>query len=382
MRDKKIAIIGAGIGGLTLAISLLQNGFKNIKIYEKQKETNKQGSGISLGINSIKVLSKLGLSKEIIAAGKAIEIARLQDSNGEVLKEIDCNFFAKEFGLPSIALHRNKLHEALIKEVGSELIEFEQEFQSVNSNPDSSLEVSFESGKVIHADILVGADGLRSKVRNEIRSDIKLRYSGYTSWRGITEKKNIILENISSETWGYGARIGIVPINDQQLYWYATQNLAAQTKISNSKTHLLNLFKGWQHPIPSLIEQSPEESILPLDIYDFKPVQTWHKGNIVLIGDAIHATTPNLGQGASMAIESSYALAKELLNSDNTQQAFDNYQKARFKRTSFITNQSWDFGKLAQLENPLLCKLRNFLYKLSPNSMIINTLNKIYSYEA
>ena len=130
------------------------------------------------------------------------------------------------------------------------------------------------------------------------------------------------------------------------------------------KPELLKRFGDWWPVFPAVVDATPEGGIIRNDIFDRPPVRKWTDGRVTLLGDAAHPTTPNMGQGACMAIESAYVLAKSLANAADSPAGLLAYEQARFDRTAMITNQSWKYGKVFAYENPLKCWLRNRLFGL------------------
>ncbi len=227
--------------------------------------------------------------------------------------------------------------------------------------------VTFANGASDIADLLVGADGIHSIVRRILFPDIQPRYSGYTAWRGIANGDAPTV----FETWGSGTRFGIVPLQRERIYWFATQNTRAGAIVppEERRERLLAIFGAWHPPIPQLIADTPPEKILHNDIYDIAPFRTWSRGRALLLGDAAHPTTPNMGQGACMAIESANVLATELAKGDAVEAAIARYESQRMPRTARITNESWRIGRVAQMENPLALALRNFVVRVAPASV-------------
>src|SRR5205085_4766468 len=150
---------------------------------------------------------------------------------------------------------------------------------------------------------------------------------------------------------------------------------------SECKKLLRQRYDGWHHPIGLLIDSTPAENILQNDIYDLCPINRWGKGRITLLGDAAHPTTPNLGQGACMAIESSVVLARCLTQERNLPDSLRRYEAERMPRTAWITEQSWRFGRIGQWANPLACAARNFALSVTPAKMMMKTLEKAVGYE-
>lgn len=165
---------------------------------------------------------------------------------------------------------------------------------------------------------------------------------------------------------GRGSQVGLLPIGGGRTYWFATANVPAGGDDGSigHKAELLKRFGGWYPAIPAAMEATPEEAIIRNDIFDRPPVRKWTDGRVALLGDAAHPTTPNMGQGACMAIESGYVLAKCLKTAEKPGAGLRTYEQARFDRTAMITNQSWKFGQIFAYENPLKCWLRDRMFGL------------------
>ncbi len=147
------------------------------------------------------------------------------------------------------------------------------------------------------------------------------------------------------------------------------------------KGDLLRGFEGWHEPVERLIESTPDAQILRNDIYDIEPMRSWHAGRVVLLGDAAHPTTPNMGQGACMAIESAYTLARSLSEAVEVEGALVAYEKARMKRTAWVTRQSRLAGRVGQVEGRVACAARDLLLSVAPKSLMRRTFVRAVSFE-
>jgi 2-polyprenyl-6-methoxyphenol hydroxylase-like FAD-dependent oxidoreductase len=243
--------------------------------------------------------------------------------------------------------------------------------------------VRFADGHTDRSDLVVGADGIHSATRRQLFPEVRLRYSGYTAWRGVVTTRDEVALGVTSESWGCGSRFGIVRVDKERVYWFATANAPAGISLTAAerKSFLRQKFRGWHHPIELLLESTPAEEILHNDIYDLKPMKNWSKGRVVLLGDAAHPTTPNMGQGACMAIESSLVLTRSLLQEGDLPRALHLYETERMPRTAWITDQSWKIGQIGQLENPLACGVRDFLLRIAPARITRKTLEKAAGYD-
>src|SRR5262249_16464657 len=137
-------------------------------------------------------------------------------------------------------------------------------------------------------------------------------YAGYTAWRAVASFDHIAVGDMWGESWGRGVRLGIAPLRNDQVYWFATKNAPESEKdvAGQVKPELLRLFGDWHAPIRALIEATDESKILRNDIYDLEPLPRWTDGRVALLGDAAHATTPNMGQGACQALEDAVVLGQ------------------------------------------------------------------------
>jgi 2-polyprenyl-6-methoxyphenol hydroxylase-like FAD-dependent oxidoreductase len=375
-------IIGGGIGGLCLAIALRQHGFE-ATVYEQAKKIEAVGSGLTLWTNAIKVLRRLGVAEEVIESGSMLNRSQIRASNGDVLQDIHTDKMETIYGEPVVAIHRAELHRILMNALPADTLKLGMGFTKFEQD-NEKVTVYFDNGTSDSADILIGADGIHSVVRGQMFPDVKLRYSGYSAWRGIAETENDIALGMTSESWGMGARFGIVRVDKKRIYWFATSNQPAGEKISGDqrKTKLLNRFKTWHSPIEHLLEATPADLILQNDICDIAPFPSWSMGRVTLLGDAAHATTPNMGQGACMAIESAYVLSRALKEAADYQPAFERYERERHARTAWITNQSWLIGSGGQIENRWMCALRNFAVRVAPSGVMQSRILRAAGYDA
>ena len=382
MKNKTAIIIGAGVGGLCSAIALRNIGIE-ATVYEHAGMLGDVGAGLVIAANAIRSLRRMGLADAAIAAGSKLTQTQIRTDKGAVLAATDMRNYESLFGAPSIAIHRAALHKVLLDalpassvKLGAACVRVEQDKEGVTAH--------FEDGSAAHADFLIGADGVRSIIRRQLFPSIELRYSGYTAWRGAVTSRDEVALGITSETWGRGNRFGIIRMDAERIYWFATANTKQGMTYApdEQKNVLIDIFGSWHNPIKALIESTPAEVILHNDISDFAPMNQWSVGRITLLGDAAHATTPNMGQGACMAIESADVLAQYLSKNEDIISAFKEYETRRKPRTAFITNQSWQIGRMAQMENPLACAVRNFGVKAFSSSMMTKQLSKVLGADA
>lgn len=381
MEKTNVIILGGGIGGLCTAIALQQQGF-DVRVYEKAKQFREVGAGITLWSNAMKVARALGFRDAIVAAGSKLERSQIRSDRGETLFDAHTDEMESAYGEPVVALHRADLHEILLRALSPNTLTLGRSCTKVEQD-EKAVTVCFDNGERASASLLIGADGIHSIVRKQMFPEARLRYSGYTAWRGVVETENEAALGLTSETWGSGARFGIVRVDKKRVYWFATHNQPMGEKLdaAERKSKLLGMFRHWHSPIEHLLDATAAEAILQNDICDIVPFASWTQGRATLLGDAAHPTTPNMGQGACMAMESAYVLARALRQEPDHAQAFARYERERHARTAWITNTSWGIGKGGQIEHRWLIGLRNFLVKHAPTGALQKNLHRAAGYD-
>jgi 2-polyprenyl-6-methoxyphenol hydroxylase-like FAD-dependent oxidoreductase len=231
-------------------------------------------------------------------------------------------------------------------------------------------------------DALIGADGLRSRVRAALFGESPPIYRNFTTFRGLTDYiPNGYRPSYIREYLGAGKGFGFMMLGKSRMYWYAA--VKAPQKESDttmvSKKELEMIFMNWFPSIPELIDATDESNILKTNLYDRVPVQAWSQQNITLLGDAAHPMLPTLGQGACMALEDALVISKCLQEQTNPTLAFQQYELQRFARTKYIVEQSLQSGKMGELENRYAVALRNAFIKLM-RTAISNSFKSIHTY--
>ena len=367
-----IAIIGGGIGGLTMALSLKRVGLP-FKVFEAADEIKAVGAGIGLGSNAMQVFRYLGIHNDVAAAGRRIAVMSIRDEKFSTLSRMDLSRFEKQYGLSNYAIHRADLHQVLAKAVGNEHIALNKRLKDVEKTS-AGFSLLFEDGTTNEVTHIIGADGIKSKVRETFFDDGTLRDAKQLCWRGVLDADlPASLDNNALEAWGKATRFGMVKMNSRQVYWY----LLIDEHLGTLGSDVEQLAKAFHPLAQDLVQNTDKEGLIKTNIYDLKPIKSWSQKGICLIGDAAHATTPNLGQGACQAIEDAYVLG-ELLKKYDIDKAFGQYPKLRMEKAKRIVNQSWILGKVAHLSNPVLMYLRNLVMKLTPATISLKQLEDLF----
>ena len=368
---KKIAIIGGGIAGLTFAHCLSKEKY-DINIFEKKKVFGEVGAAISVFPNALDVIDKIGLLDPILQTSGKFENVFLKTKNGQILSKS-----SPKSDYPVICIHRKDLHNVLLSGLKAEL-NTDKSLSHLTYLENEQIEITFNDGSKYIFDAVIGADGINSAVRKQIINDKDPIYRGYNIWRGVVKTKFDV--GYASETYGKGQRVGIVPIKDGVYGWWATCNedFLEKDEPEGTKEKLKRIFGNWHEPIPELIENT--EKIIKNSLCDRIPKKGWTKGNVTLIGDAAHPSTPNLGQGGCMAIEGAYLLASSINKHGLCPKAYEVYEKYQFPRSKKIINESLKIGKIGQIKNPILILIRNTFFKLIPSRVAMKMIEKYFSY--
>ena len=367
---RKIAIIGGGIAGLTFARCISDD--YETHIFEKKQEFGEVGAAISVFPNALCVMDEIGLLDSILNTSGKFENVYLKTDKGNILSKS-----TPKSDYPVVCIHRANLHKILLTDINAHL-HIDSGVKKLTNLNNGQVEIIFANGKSSVFDAVIGADGIHSIVRMHIINDGDPIFRGYNIWRGVV-KINFDI-GYASETYGKGKRVGIVPIKDGVYGWWATYNegFLKDDEPEGTKQKLKRLFGNWHYPIPELIENT--ENILKNSLSDRIPHKGWTKGNITLIGDAAHPTTPNLGQGGCMAIEGAYLLAKCINKYGLSSKAYEIYEKYQFPRSKEIISESLKLGKMGQITNPISITLRNFFFKIIPSSVAMKMIDKYFSY--
>lgn len=376
--NSEFAIIGGGVAGLTAAIGL-QSVNSDFMLFEQSALVKGIGAGFGLAANAMKALDILGLKEDIEKIGHHVSTYNILDQRGNILLAPDTNALSAQYHQDNFTIHRADLHYYLHSKIHVDNIALNKRAIRFTQNKEV-ITIYFEDGTQHKCRYLIIADGIKSPLRQQLIPSSTPRYAGYTCWRATIDNSGINL-NKGSETWGKGGRFGMTPLVGNRVYWYACINAPEQsTKFKNyAIADLRTHFSSYHSPIPQLLEKTKNKDLIWNDIIDIKPLPHLAYNNILLIGDAGHATTPNMGQGACQALEDVAVLIDELSNKNDVRAAFQSFEKRRLARTKYITETSKFIGEVAQWENKPLIFLRNMILKKLPSKFTQRDLQKLLS---
>ena len=384
MDSPRALIVGGGFAGLAAAVALTRAGL-SATVFESAPAPREVNAGVSLWGNAIRALGKLGLARRAIDAGDIITTATLLNSRGRVISRCDIADADRALGYPSIVIHRQALLDLLRSDLEPGTVRYNEPCETLHHSKDRVTLHTTRAHEV--GEVLIGADGNRSRVRSILHGERPLRYSGYTCWRGVLEfPLDKWPSGHAAEVWGRGQRFGITRLDRQRVYWWATRNAPPNGRDADPRASLLHYYRNWTAPVPELLERTAPGAITRTDIVDLPPSREWGAGRVTLIGDAAHAPTPNLGQGACMVIEDAVVLAKHLAEFARGRMSPDAalraYERDRYARTAMVTNVSWKLGRVGQWTNPLMCALRNLATSLVPRFMFMQNHRSVVGFEA
>ena len=372
----KIAIIGGGITGLTTALVLIKKGLA-CNVYENADSLGEVGAGIWMQPNAMKILDYLEIGNQVRKSGMELNQVEITNQNLIPFIETDENLVTDSLNNKIISIHRARLQKILFEALPPNTVHFGKKYIS-HENVDGKIQINFSDNN-LEADVLLGADGINSLVRKNLFPS-ELRFSGQTCWRGVAQlklKKEYIANG--KEVWGNNIRFGFANISSTEVYWFAVSKSLANEKEDKvkRKDNLLKKYHSFHPLISEIIQNTENDKIIRHDINDLKRLDTWHQSNVCLLGDAGHATTPNMGQGAGQGIEDAYYIGQYLSQNTSSDKAFIQFEKARRKKVDYVVNNSWMFGKMAHSYFGRI--IMKAIMKLTPQKVLLKQLQTLYS---
>jgi 2-polyprenyl-6-methoxyphenol hydroxylase-like FAD-dependent oxidoreductase len=381
----RILICGGGIGGLTAAVALRQHGFEPV-VFERADALRASGSGIHVWTNAMFALDSLGLADRVLEIATPQQEMFFRTWRGDVLARWPVGAFAERYGQPTVAIQRNALLgilqgglDGVEVHTGKELVGFTQDAAEVTA--------AFADGSQFRGDLLIGADGVGSAVRAQLLGDGLPRYAGYIAWRGIAEL-DMKPGSFSSLYGQRGNRFVFYDVRPGRVHWMSVANGPAfGTDGPGVKGMLLARHRGWMDPVKALIEATPEDAIHRTDVVDRKPNPKWGEGRVTMLGDAAHAMTFNVGQGACMAMEDGVVLAEKLAagtrppgaggshlpgaggshlpgaGGSNVPAILRDYETERYPRVASMQKAAWILGRLGAWHSPFAVRLRELIVR-------------------
>ena len=354
--------MGAGIGGLAVALALCRTGW-TVAVSERGSTLDQSGAGLSIWPNAVHSLRSLGLGELIDAA--PVESPALRRQDGSPIYCLDPKTLERRYGAPLAAVHRGDLLNALGDALGRDAIRFGAAVEAV----DPRGEVRLERGGTLAADVVVGADGLRSVTRRAVIGDAEPRQAGIVAFRGVTG--HACLEIPAGEWWGEGGVAGLLPLSGARVYWYL--GVPSEAAGKDPRPHAA----AYASPLPELVAATRAEQVLRHELLDRPPAGSWSAESATLLGDAAHPMLPFVGQGACSALDDAVALGVALSGSDRVPIGLVAYEKQRVRQGARLVRASRRAARVALVRSPPLRAVRNAALARLPLSVRLRQLDGI-----
>lgn len=359
--ELRVAIVGAGIGGLSLALALRERGVR-AEVFEQAPELTEIGAAIALSANGTREFARLGLLEELAAASTVpTELIYRHWRSGERIaahpvREGDA--YVQRFGAPYFGIHRADLQKTLSRTLGAHEVHLGCRLVDIVERP-ASVGLKFANGRTAEADLVVGADGVRSTVRRWVTGTDDARYSGTSAFRGLVPAENLpsLPDPQAIQFWmgpdahllhyaigGGGEVVNFFAVVETPAIWLADGTV---TEVSDDVP--VASFRGWHPAVTEMIEAAA--SPIRWGLFVVRPLLRWYRGRVVLVGDSAHGMLPHHGQGANTSIEDAFALAGLLTEGspDDLEAVLARYQALRRARTRTIQRSAWVTSALLHL---------------------------------
>ncbi|KUL45011.1 FAD-dependent oxidoreductase [Streptomyces regalis] len=359
-------VVGGGIGGLAAALGLRRVGW-DVTVVEQAPVLADVGAGISLAANGIHALDALGVGKAVRAAGRGQYTGGTRTPGGRWLVRMDGAAVERAVGTPIVGIPRAALHRALRAALPPESLVVGTEATGLDLSDLARPRVTRE-GAPLDADLVIAADGVNSRLRAALFPHHPgPTYSGSTVVRAITEHP-VELRTDFELSWGRGVEFGHIAFVDGRAEWHAVVKTAAGVRHRDPLAAVRHRFGDWHDPVPTLLAATRPADVLHHDVHELAvPLPSYTAGRVALLGDAAHAMTPNLGQGACQALEDAVTLAAALAAEPTPEAALARYDAERRPRSQAVARAARRAGRMGhQLTDPLAVAVRNAAIRLTP----------------
>lgn len=382
---EKVAIVGAGPGGLAAAIALRSQGI-DVQVYEKAQEFRPAGTGLGLAPNGLNFLDAIapGIVETLKSSGCEVHHTVLKNIQGETIRTNATKYF-EQYGQPLLTVWWYRLQQVLASRLPSEIIHLNHRCISFEQD-ENGVEIHFDGEKPVYADLLIGADGVNSVIRETLFGEGKPNYIGSMCWRAVIKYHHELFNDYELVfVKGNKQFMYILNVGGGYTSWIS-RKLSPDYSLSHSadevKSRILHELADWDESFRAVVEATPAEQIWEGPICDRPPLTHWSQGKVTLLGDAAHPMAPAMAQGANTTFEDAYELGECFSQSANLQEALTNYKQRRIERTKIIQARSaWGEmryyddtstspGQTEQRQMPLNEDFSKWLYNYKPSITI------------
>jgi 2-polyprenyl-6-methoxyphenol hydroxylase-like FAD-dependent oxidoreductase len=374
---RRAVVVGAGVAGLAAAGALARTRWR-VTLLEQQPSLSLGRAGLLLWPNGVHALRGLGLGPGLDEIAEPVGETVIRRPDGKVLARWSTAGLVERYGAPTLALHRQDLYDALVAELGDVEVHTGARISQVHTVGPGVPTVS-DGHHSWEADLLVAADGINSVIRESIAPDSVVTPAGASAWRAVVPAHRVPTGVVAGETVGSGQRFLITPLGGRGVYWVAVVPGAPRPESPEVQLELLRRwFAGWHRPIQALIDATRPEELWQQAMAELNPLPrrfgiAAERGGIALLGDAAHAMTPSLGQGACLALEDAITLGTLLAEGvpgDPLDGVLSRYDRLRRRRTAKLVRQARRLGTLFGARSRIGVGARNTLLSAAPSSLL------------
>lgn len=369
-----VLIAGAGIGGLAAAVALRRAGWR-VTVFERAAEARELGFALVMAPNAMTALRQLGLADAVLAAGAVARVGEVRRADGSVMKRIHTAAVAQALGEETVCILRPALHSILMQAAGSDCLRLHSAVAAFRQES-GKVVVTLEGGATESGDVLIGADGRGSLVRKFLHPhEPAAEPSGLFALRGVAQHAAHLFHGLSGvQYYGRGVEIGMARASETAVYWYMSIPSAMAAPLRNDPAALARrVAESFDQTVQQLVAATQPQDLRVDELRVRKPLPFWGKGAVTLLGDAAHPMLPHAGQGAAQAIEDAAALGRLLPADAVIDRTLREYEALRIPRTAAVVEIAARNARIASVENPAACWIRDWTMRLIPERVLLRS---------